>query len=73
MGDMFFVRERAKHTQYCCVFLRGKLCRGSKPGALLLADVLSDPTARSLYDRYGPEEMREKAGANSGRGNAREV
>ncbi|BDA46467.1 probable chaperone protein DnaJ at N-terminal half [Coccomyxa sp. Obi] len=36
-------------------------------------DALSDTTSRSLYDRYGPEGMKQQAGANSGRGNAREA
>ncbi|EIE23899.1 DnaJ-domain-containing protein [Coccomyxa subellipsoidea C-169] len=36
-------------------------------------DVLSDATARSLYDRFGPEGMKQQAGADSGRGNAREA
>ena len=37
------------------------------------ADVLSDETSRSLYDRFGPEGMKQQAGADSGRGNARQV
>ena len=35
--------------------------------------MLSDPTSRSLYDRYGAEGMRSRSGADSGRGNARQV
>lgn len=35
------------------------------------ADVLSDATARALYDELGPERMRMRAGARAGAGNAR--
>lgn len=37
------------------------------------ADVLSNETSRSLYDQFGPEGMKQQAGADSGRGNARQV
>lgn len=36
-------------------------------------DVLSDAISRSLYDRYGPEGMKQQAGADRGQGNARQV
>ena len=36
------------------------------------ADVLSDPTSRDLYDRYGPG-VHEQPGGAAGRGNAREA
>ncbi|KAK9906520.1 hypothetical protein WJX75_003297 [Coccomyxa subellipsoidea] len=36
-------------------------------------DVLSNETSRSLYDRFGPEGMKQQAGADSGRGNARQA
>lgn len=35
------------------------------------ADVLSDATARALYDELGPERMHARAGARAGAGNAR--
>jgi DnaJ-class molecular chaperone len=37
------------------------------------ADVLSDATSRALYDRFGAEGMRSRAGAAAGRGNARQA
>ena len=42
-------------------------------GYVWAADVLSNETSRSLYDRFGPEGMKQQAGADSGRGNARQV
>ena len=36
------------------------------------ADVLSDPTSRDLYDRYGPGVL-EHPGGSAGQGNAREA
>ena len=41
-----------------------------EPSRCCCADVLSDPTARQLYDEHGPEGMQRHQGAASGQGNA---
>ena len=57
-------RRAARHTQ-----LQDHTGFFHKP--CVVADVLSDATARALYDELGPERMRARAGAAAGAGTAR--
>lgn len=38
-----------------------------------VADTLSDPTSRQLYNQFGPEGMKQHLGAQAGQGNARDA
>lgn len=53
--------------------LHGQWTHSAVTWCVWAADVLSNETSRSLYDRFGPEGMRQQAGADSGSGNARQV